>query len=164
MSTSIFPPLPHAPRLHRRDSAQDPDVTTGTSFRSRKHANGVVDGVFMTKSDSPNPRQLGENPGRSRCCPGTLVGEHIQGPTGWGMGRWPGDRGLECGIARAANRRSTDSGHCRVRIMSASRQSRPKQAEQSLSIDTNTVAGKKNPLASSCVRLSCIIYLSIYVI
>lgn len=85
--------MPHAST--DGDSAQDPDVTTGTSFRSRKHANGVVDGVFMTKSDSRNLDILEKILGS----PGTLVGEHIQGSTGWGMGHWPGDRELKCGIA-----------------------------------------------------------------
>lgn len=80
--TSFFrsSPMPHAST--DGDSAQDPDVTTGTSFRSRKHANGVVDGVFMTKSDSRNPRHLGENPGQPR----HPCGRAYPGPHGLGDG------------------------------------------------------------------------------
>lgn len=108
------PPGPTPTIPTGRTQPKELDVTTGTSFPSREHANGVVDGVFMTKSDSRNPRQLGEYPVRARGQPGTLVGEHIQGPRarGWGAG-------LGIGESSAASRqrpreRGTDSGNCSV--------------------------------------------------
>lgn len=109
-----FPQDPQTTISTRRTQPKELDVTTGTSFPSRKYANGVVDGVFVTKSDSRNPRQLGEYPGQTHGQPRHPCGRAYPGPTGPGMGRWPGDRRVECSIASAAEERGTDSGNCSV--------------------------------------------------